>query len=288
MWQYRAFHLLQRTVERLPRRVGYAIAIAIARIAFLTALKARRRLLFNLGRALPELPEGEIVRLGYRNFRNFSKAYMDLMRLPKTRVEELRPLLETEGNEHLEAALALGRGVWVVSAHMGSWEIAAAIWAATIAPVSLFAEVLEPAEMYEWYKRTRARLGISVLPLTHTGLRQVMRALDANEMVVTAIDRDVLGTGQTFDFFGHPARIPTGPAELAVRRGTPILPVCVFRLPDDRVKAVGLPAILAAPGSDREAEVRSITEQLLSRLEAFIREHPEHWHLPHRIWDDGP
>jgi len=176
----------------------------------------------------------------------------------------------------------------VVSAHMGSWEIAAAIWAATVAPVSLFAEVLEPAEMYEWYKRTRARLGISVLPLTQTGLRQVMRALDANEMVVTAIDRDVLGTGRVFEFFGHPAHIPTGPAELAVRRGTPILPVCVFRLPDDRLKAVGLPPIMANPGADRDAEVSRITEQLLRHLEGFIREHPEQWHLPHRIWDDGP
>lgn len=272
----------------MPRGLAYALAIVIGRIAFLTARKARDRLLFNLRRALPDLPEREIVRLGYRNFRNHSKAYMDLMRMPRTRVEELRPLLVVEGEEHLAAALALGRGVWVVSAHIGSWEIAAAIWAATVAPVSLFAEVLEPAEMYDWYRRTRARLGISVLPLSHAGLRQVLRALDANEMVVTAIDRDVLGTGRTFEFFGHPARIPTGPAELAVRRGTPILPVCVFRLPDDRLQAVGLPPILAEPGADRETEVGRVTERLLRHLEDFIRAHPDQWHLPHRIWDDGP
>ena len=288
MWRYRAFRLIQRSVRRMPRRLAYALAIVIARIAFVTAIKARERLTFNLRRALPELPEREILRLTYRNFRNHSKAYMDLMRLPRMRVEDMRQLLVIEGEENLAAALASGKGAWCVSAHIGSWEIAAAIWAATIAPVSLFAEVLEPAEMYDWYRRTRARLGISVLPLTHGGLRQVMRALDSNEMVVTAIDRDVLGTGRTFDFFGHPAKIPTGPMELAVRRGTPILPVCVFRLPDDRLQAVGLPPLFAREGAEREAEVGRLTEELLRHLEAFIREHPDQWHLPHRIWDDGP
>ena len=288
MWQYRGFITLQWVMERLPRRLGYALAIVVARVAFLAARKARDRVMFNLGRALPEASQPEIVRLTYRNFRNHSKAYADLMRLPRMRVEDLRPLLETEGNEHLEKARSYGRGVWVVSAHMGSWEIAAAIWAATVAPVSLFAEVVEPPELYDWYRRTRARLGISVLPLSHGGLRQVFRALDANEMVITAVDRDVLGTGRTFDFFGHPARIPTGPVEMSLRRGTPILPVCVFRLPDDRLKAVGLPPILEAPSGDREADVERITARLLRHLEDFIREHPDQWQLPHRVWEDGP
>ncbi len=288
MWQYRGFIVLQWVMERLPRRLGYALAIVVARVAFLTSRKARRRTMFNLRRALPDASEPEIVHLTYRNFRNHSKAYADLMRLPRMGVEELRPLLVTEGEEHLEAARALGRGVWVVSAHMGSWEIAAAIWAATVAPVSLFAEVLEPPALYDWYRRTRARLGISVLPLTHAGLRQVLRALDSNEMVITAIDRDVIGTGRQFEFFGHPARIPTGPADMSLRRGTPILPVCVYRLPDDRLKAVGLPPILETPTGDREADVERITTRLLRHLEGFIRDHPDQWHLPHRVWEDSP
>ena len=288
MWQYRGFRLLQHVTERLPRRFGYALAILVARVGYLTARKARRRLEFNLRRALPEASEAQIRRITWLNFRNHSKAYSDLMRLPRMTVEELRPLLEVEGQEHLAAALALGRGVWVVSAHMGSWEIAAAIWAATVAPVSLFAEVLEPAELYDWYRRTRARLGISVLPLTQGGIRKVIRALNANEMVVTAIDRDVLGTGRRFDFFGRPAPIPTGPAEISLRRGTPILPVAVWRLPDDRLRAVGMPAVLEEPTGDPEADVARVVSRLLRHLEDFIRAHPEQWHLPHAIWDDSP
>jgi KDO2-lipid IV(A) lauroyltransferase len=286
--QYRGFRILQWVMERLPRPWAYALAIVVARFAYLFATASRRRLEFNLRRALPDRSPKEIRKLTRDNFRNHSKAYADLMRLPRARVEQLQPLLRIEGEEHLDTALAHGKGVLVISAHMGSWEIAAAIWSATIAPVALFAEELEPPELYDWYRRTRQRLGISVLPLNRSGLRQVVQALQANEMVVTAIDRDMLGTGLEMDFFGHPCRIPAGPAAIALKRGAPLLPVAVWRLPDDSYQARGWPPILAQPTGDREADERRITAQLVRHMESIIREHPDQWHMPHAIWDDSP
>ncbi len=275
---------MQWLVERLPRPLGYALAVLVARFAYVFARRARAELERNLAVALPDLPPRDLRRLAWHNFRNHSKAYADLMRLPVARVEDLRSLLRVQGIEHLEAARERGRGVLVVSAHMGSWEVAAAIWSATVAPVSLFAEELEPLELYEWYRCTRARLGISVLPLTRAGLRQVLQALDNQEMVVTAIDRDILGTGIEVDFFGRPARIPEGPAAIALRRGTPLLPVAVYRLADDTFQAYGYPPIFAEPTGDRAGDVRRVTGELVRRLEEMIREHPDQWHMPHRIW----
>jgi KDO2-lipid IV(A) lauroyltransferase len=284
LWQYRGFRALQWVMERLPRGLAYALAVLVARFAYVYARTARHRLEANLRVVLPEASPAYVDRVTWLNFRNHSKAYADLMRLPRARVETLRPLLALHGMEHLEAARAKGKGVLVVSAHMGSWEEVAAIWSATIGPVSLFAEELEPIELYEWYRRTRARLGISVLPVTRAGLREVLRALQAGEMVVTAIDRDVLGTGIEMDFFGRPARIPTGPASIALSRGTPLLPVYVYRLPDDTYRAEGTPPIFPRATGDREADVRQATAEVLRRLEVFIRLHPEQWHMPHEIW----
>lgn len=288
MLAYRGFRVLQWVMERLPRPWAYALAIVVARVAWVLSRRARQRLEFNLRMALPDADDAAIRQIAWTNFRNHSKAYADLMRLPRARVAELKPLLKLRNERFLDEALAPGKGVLVVSAHMGSWEVAAAIWSATITPVALFAEELEPPELYDWYRTTRQRLGISVLPLNRTGLKQVVQGLDAGEMIVTAIDRDMAGTGISVDFFGQPAIIPTGPAAIALRKGAPVLPVCVYRLPDDTYVAEGWEPIWAEPTGDRAADVRALTERLVRHLELIIRQHPDQWHMPHRIWKGSP
>jgi KDO2-lipid IV(A) lauroyltransferase len=287
-WKWRAFKVLQSVVERLPRAWAYALAVLAARVAWQFTPLARPRLEYNLKIACPELTPAELKRLSKLNFRNHAKAYADLMQLPRTRVSEMRPLLKGTGWEHLEQARAMGKGVLVVSCHMGSYEVVAAIWSATLTPVSFFAEELEPRALFEWYRDTRARLGISVLTLDVAGLRKVVQALRDNEMVVTAIDRDITGTGRKMPFFGRSAPIPMGPAQMALRMGTPLLPVCVYRLPDDSYVADASTLVIAESTGDAQADELRVTQQLLRPIEDFIRRHPEQWHVPHRIWEGGP
>ena len=170
---------MQSVVERLPHSLAYALAILAARFAWLFSPLARPRLEFNLKVACPELETDtrELRRISWLNFRNHAKAYADLMMLPRTNVEAMRPRLQVKGMEYLEQARALGKGVLAVSCHMGSYEVVSAIWSATLTPVSFFAEELEPRALFEWYRDTRARLGISVLTLNHGGLRKVLQAL---------------------------------------------------------------------------------------------------------------
>ncbi|HEY8816776.1 MAG TPA: hypothetical protein VIP57_16965 [Candidatus Dormibacteraeota bacterium] len=288
MWRYQAFKGVQSIVERLPRSWAYALAVFAARFAFWFSPLARPRLQFNLRIARPDLSDRQLRRTTWLNFRNHAKAYADLMMLPRTRVSELRPLLQVTGMENLETARALGKGVMAVSCHMGSYEIVSAIWAATLSPVSFFAEELEPRALFEWYRDTRARLGISVLTLTVSGIRKVNQALHEKEMVITAIDRDITGTGHVMPFFGRPAPIPLGTAAIALRFGTPLLPVCVYRLPDDTFMAEAAPHIIAESTGDRKADEIRVTQQLLNHIEGFIRRHPEQWHVPHRIWAASP
>jgi lauroyl/myristoyl acyltransferase len=284
VWRFRAFKAVQSIVERLPRSWAYALAVFAARFAFWFSPLARPRLEFNLKVACPELNERDLRRVTWLNFRNHAKAYADLMLLPRARVSAMRPLLKVRGMENLEAARALGKGVMAVSCHMGSYEVVSAIWAATLTPVSFFAEELEPRALFEWYRDTRARLGISVLTLTVAGIRKVTQALQEKEMVITAIDRDIIGSGHLMPFFGRPAPIPLGTAAIALRFGTPLLPVCVYRLPDDSFMAEAAPMVLAQSTGDRKADEIRVTQELLRHIEGFIRSHPEQWHVPHRIW----
>lgn len=288
MLRFRAFKAVQSIVERLPRSWAYALAVFAARFAFWFSPLARPRLEFNLKVACPELDSRQLRRTTWLNFRNHAKAYADLMMLPRTQVAAMRPLLKVQGMENLEEARALGKGVMAVSCHMGSYEIVAAIWAATLTPVSFFAEEMEPRALFEWYRDTRARLGISVLTLSLPGIRKVNEALHEKEMVITAIDRDITGTGHVMPFFGRPAPIPLGIAAIALRLGTPLLPVCVYRLPDDSYMAEAAPLVIAKSTGDRKADEIRVTQELLRHIEGFIRRHPEQWHVPHRIWEGSP
>src|SRR5215831_14825234 len=266
-WTWRAFKIVQSVISRIPRPWAYAVAIVAARFAWWFSPLARPRLEYNLKIACPELENDpvELRRISLQNFRNHAKAYADLMQLPRARVENMRSRLKVQGWEYLEEARALGKGILVVSAHMGSYEEVAAIWSATLAPVSFFAEELEPRTIFEWYRDTRARLGISVLTLDHGGIRKVLDALREQEMVITAIDRDIAGTGYLMPFFGKLAPIPLGPAAIALRMGTPLFPVCCYRLPDDTYMAEGAPLVYArSTGNARADQVRA-TEEMLRR-----------------------
>jgi lauroyl/myristoyl acyltransferase len=289
-WTWRAFKVVQSLVERMPRPWAYALAVVAARLAWWFSPLARPRLEYNLKIACPELDRDRkaLHRVSWLNFRNHAKAYADLMQLPSARVEAMRPRLKVKGWEYLDQVRAAGKGVLVVSCHMGSYEVCAAIWSATLAPVSFFAEELEPRALFEWYRDTRARLGISVLTLDHGGIRKVLEALRDQEMVITAIDRDITGTGHVMPFFGRPAPIPLGPAAIALRLGTPLFPVCVYRLPDDSYMAEGAPLIYAKSTGDARADQVRTTELVLRQIEGFIENHPEQWHVPHRIWEGGP
>ena len=289
-WTWRAFKVVQALVEHLPRSWAYAVAVLAARIAWWFSPLARPRLEYNLKVACPELEQDPraLRRVSWLNFRNHAKAYADLMRLPSARVEAMRGDLKVQGWEYLEEARSLGKGVLAVSCHMGSYETVAAIWSATLAPVSFFAEEVEPRALFEWYRDTRARLGISVLTLDHGGIRKVLEALREQEMVITAIDRDITGTGYLMPFLGRLAPIPLGPAAIALRIGTPLFPVCVYRLPDDTYMAEGAPLVYARSTGDPRADQVRTTEELLRPIERFIREHPEQWHVPHRIFSGAP
>ena len=289
-WTWRGFKIVQAMVEHLPRAWAYALAVVAARFAWWFSPLARPRLESNLKVACPELESdpAALARTTRLNFRNHAKAYADLMQIPSMHVETMRPLLKTTGLENLEEARAMGKGVLVVSCHMGSYEVVSAIWSATMAPVSFFAEEVEPRALFEWYRDTRARLGISVLTLGQGGIRKVLDALREQEIVITAIDRDVTGSGFLMPFFGKLAPIALGPAAIALRLGTPLLPACCYRLDDDTYQVEVAPMVVAkSSGSPRIDQVRT-TQELLRHIEGFIRRHPEQWHVPHRIWAGSP
>jgi KDO2-lipid IV(A) lauroyltransferase len=288
MITYIGFRLLEGIIARLPRRLAYALGVIISTLAFPLLGRQRKALEQNLSHVRPDLPPPIIRKLAWRNWLNLTKAWIDFFKVPRMDRAKLSSLLSLTGLEHLDTAVAAGQGVIVVAPHMGSWELAAASWAASYGEIGIMVEQIEPRRLFDHVSRTRFKEGIRVIPLSRTGARDILRMLKARRMVVLAMDRDILHTGRPFVFFGQVARFPTGPVEMALKTGAPILPAFCIRDSEDRYLAVGDAPLFLTPSEDHEADVRSAMESILRTFERYISKYPDQWHVLEPIWTVKP
>jgi len=276
---YVGFRLIEGVIARTPRRLAYAVGVVISTIAFPLLVPKRRALEVNLRNVFPAMPGPQLRKLAWRNWLNLTKAWVDFFKIPRMERARLGSLLIPVGREHLDAATAAGKGVIVVSIHMGSWELAASSWAAAYGEIGVMVEQIEPRRLFDHVARRRAKLGIRAIPLSRTGARDIIRLLKEKRLVVLAMDRDILRTGRPVRFFGRPGTFPTGAVEIALRTGAPILPAIVIRDPRDRYIAIGEPPLFLQRTEDHEADVQGAMERILATFEGYIRKYPDQWHV---------
>jgi KDO2-lipid IV(A) lauroyltransferase len=285
---YLGFRVIEGIIARLPRRLAYALGLGISTLAFPLLGRQRKALERNLEHVRPDLAGPAIRKLAWQNWLNYTKAWIDFFKIPRMDRVKLGALLTPIGREHLDRAIAVGKGVIVVAPHMGSWELAAASWAASFGEIGIMVEQIEPRRLFEHVFRVRSRMGMKIIPLSRTGARDILRMLKEHRLVVLAMDRDILKTGRLFPFFGRPASFPTGPVELALKTGAPILPAVCLRDPNDRYIAIGEPPLFLTPSDNHDNDVRSAMQQILATFERYISRYPDQWHVLEPIWSEPP
>ena len=149
MSTYLGFRLIEGAIARLPRRLAYALGVIASTLAFPLLARQRKALEANLHHVFPELPGPQLRKLAWRNWLNYTKAWIDFFKIPRMDRRRLGALLTPSGLEHLDAAMARGKGVIVVAPHMGSWELAAASWAASFGEIGVMVEQIEPRRLFD-------------------------------------------------------------------------------------------------------------------------------------------
>lgn len=286
MITYLGFRAIEGIIARIPRRLAYALGVVISTLAFPLLARQRKALESNLRHVRPELPGPQLRKLAWRNWLNYTRAWIDFFKIPRMDRARLTGLLKPTGLENLDLAMANGKGVIVVAPHMGSWELAAASWAASFGQIGVMVEQIEPRRLFNHVFRVRSKMGIKVIPLSQTGARDIIRMLKDGRMVVLAMDRDILNTGQLFSFFGQQARFPTGPVEIALKTGAPILPAFCVRDSNDGYLAVGGKPLFLTKSEDHAGDVRSAMEDILRTFEGYIKMYPDQWHVLEPIWPE--
>ena len=277
-----AFELADRFFAIVPRRLAY-ILMTIVGWLVATCFKGRvAGLVANLRMVFPDYTETQIIDLMQRNAKNYGKFWVDLFKMPHLKLEYRRSLAVIDGRDKLDRVLARGKGCIVVTIHMGGWEGCAALWGGLEEYHSaLIAEVLEPPALWRRLLDLRQSSGLEIIPLGRSAARTILRRLQENCIVAGAIDRDILGTGKPYQFFGATATIPTGLVEVAQRTGAGVLPVICLRDPDDTYRFVGMEPIWVGP---EEGAVEATMDRLLRIFEDCIRRYPDQWHVMEPIW----
>ncbi len=296
---YLGLRAAELSLRAMTRRGAYRMTGPLA--ACLTACWPShwRGLRVNLQVIRPDLGRRGMRRLVRRNVRNFLKAWIDVLQMAHRPLEAWRPWLRIQDAHYLDEAIGQGRGVIIVSLHLGSWEAAIAAlrdqFADSEAGLALLAEQVRPIRCFNWLVRTRTKVGCQVIPLNvdaarsgdqvaahrsgASAVRQIYRVLGDGGVVVMAIDRDLLGTGVPIPFCGRRASIPLGAVEIAARTGCLILPVSLIRDSEDNYLSRAYQPIRVELGGDPELDLKRAALHLLQVLEPELRAHPDQWHV---------
>jgi KDO2-lipid IV(A) lauroyltransferase len=286
--EYAAVRAGQALVCALPAGAARELGAALGTFAF-SVLRVRRDLTARqVSAALgPGLPRDEAERIAHGAYRNFGRMTFEYARFPRLTKRDIESLVSVTGAEHMRDALARGRGVILVAAHYGNWEMAAAL--ATMGyPVSFLVGEQRNRLVDGLMNRLRQGLGVETIPLTGS-LRGVFRALRANRIVAMLSDQDAGRTGIFVDFFGRPASTPYGPARFALATGAALIPGVAVRHDRGRHELVVAPPVAAPPdGAPPDEAARAMTQAYTRVFEEFIRLHPDHYFWMHRRWKTRP
>jgi KDO2-lipid IV(A) lauroyltransferase len=283
--EYAAFLALKGALRALPHRAARPIGRAVGALGWALDARHRRVAMRNLAIAYPEASPPERRRLARDCFRHFGAVLCDTVSATRFDAVELCARWSIEGWEHLDAAESRGRGVLVMSAHLGHWEIAAQ-------PVGLyrgeFHVVGRPADnpwLSRELERARERFGNRALD-KRGAARAMLRVLQGRGRLGILIDQRVrLHEGIAVPFFGRDAVTTPVLAKLSLRTGAPVVPIFGFMEPGGRWRLVFREPI--EPGADASGgddAVDALTARYLAVVEREIRSRPAEWLWLHDRW----
>ncbi|MCC6741616.1 MAG: lysophospholipid acyltransferase family protein [Planctomycetia bacterium] len=218
------------------------------------------------------------------SFRHFGEVLVEMVRAHRLfGGDRWKDRIVFEGLEHVDAALAQGRGVIVTGAHLGNWE--AAGWAMSLRGYRVNTVVKPSRNRFIRRKLESFRRATGQATIDKKGaMREAIRALRRNEILAILADQHARRDSIEVPWFGRPAKTYRTPATLSLRYKAPIVTFAAPRLPDGRIRLVFDAPFVAEEAEDAEEAIRRATARIAAALEARIRETPGQWLWMHRRW----
>jgi lauroyl/myristoyl acyltransferase len=286
--------VLRVVVARLPAPVGNQLADRLGDIVYRSAGKSRRYAISNMRHVHGPGASKDVLRKSVRGiFRNVMRNYYDLCRAPDMTDAQIDRLVDfdQEGWDKIMALQRQGRGVLLVSAHFGSFDMMTQVVARRGLPLTALIARIKPAWLSDFVTNLRADRGLDMLlvdeeegsGLNLAALKRCIEILRGGGMIGVLADRNLEPQGVTIPFFGCETRVAAGVAKMALRTRSVIVQGFCYRLPRNRYKLVFEEPIDPGPGSDDDA-VKALLMRIFARFEHHIGRNPEQWVILQPVW----
>jgi len=272
-------------LAHLPSGLGLAAGRRLGDLLWWALPRRRAVALDNLRRVFGgESPPAEIRRLGRRSFQHVGMNLVEACRYFFRPTHVMLSRVRVEGLEHFRTAAAHGRGVLVLTAHFGNWELLAAAHVLIGVPLSIVTRPLDHPLLEDVAARFRRRSGAELI-VKRQAVREVLTALRRQRMVGILLDQNATRAEGVFvPFFGSPASTSKGLALLALRTGAPVVPI-FLRRESNGAHCMDVSAALTPPA---DGEIATYTSMFNRVIEAAIRRAPEQWLWMHDRWRTRP
>jgi KDO2-lipid IV(A) lauroyltransferase len=278
---YFGARLLMVLAAVLPRRMGRSLFGGLGTLAYFVLAKSREVALANLRFIYGStFTDKEIRRTALRVFANLGRCSFDVARLDRITPDGIKKMVTVTGADHLEAAVARGKGVIVLSAHVGNWELLGAYLSTMGHPVNVLATRMKDARLDNLVSRIRRKAGLVVIDRSG-GLKQAVRCLKRGEILGIMIDQDTAVDSVVVDFLGKPAKTAVGPVKLALHTGAAILPMAALGSDGGKYRIVVKQPLALSGDPGRLADN---VEKCSKAVEDFIGADPAQWVWMHKRW----
>jgi len=279
-----------RTLGWMPRSLARFFADGLAWFVYHLLGRLRRVGERNLLLALPqitsEIKRAELLRGVYRHL---GWQLVEFCRMPRYTARNIQSWIRTEGLEHYLAAQARGKGVLVLTGHLGAWELSSFYHSLMGHPMGLVIRRLDNRRLDDFVNGIRCLHDNRVLHKDDFA-RGLLTAMRAGDTVGILMDTNMTPPQGVFvRFFGIEACTASGLARVALKTGAAVVPGFLLWEPSERQYVLHFgPELVFERSPDHEANIVAATQQCNDVLESWIRRYPDQWLWIHRRWKTRP
>ncbi len=287
--EYAPVWLIVKAIGSLPRPLARMVGITIAWTVYLLHVRLRHVGMRNLALAFPEKSHRQRARILRGVFTSLGRELAEVCLFPKYSLQNVDKVVVYDGFENFERALARGKGVLFLTAHLGGWEVSSFAHSLHGHPLHIVMRSLDNVYLDRLMRQYRTMHGNSTVDKDDF-VRGLLSAMKKGETVGILMDTNMTPPQGVFvDFFGTPACTASGMARIALRTDAAVVPG--FTLWDSALRKYRLrfdPAVpLIRTGND-DADIVANTARFTKVIEDYVRRYPDQWLWVHRRWKTRP